>query len=52
MCVCSLYLLPDQDGRALQGHAHHLVRVPRDRVGPAKFNIRLNVLRWVQIFFT
>lgn len=31
-----LYLLSDQDGRALQGNAHHLVRVPRHRVGPAK----------------
>lgn len=28
------YLLSDQQGGALQGHRHHLVRVPGDRVGP------------------
>lgn len=28
------YLLSDQQGGALQGHRHHLVRVPGDRVCP------------------
>lgn len=30
------YLLSDQNGGALQWHAHHLVGVPGDGVGPAK----------------
>lgn len=36
------YLLPDQDGGTLQRDAHHLVRVPCDRVGPGRFNPCLN----------
>lgn len=29
-------LLPDQNGRALEQHAHHLVRVPGDGIGPGR----------------
>lgn len=36
------YLLSDQDGGTLQRDAHHLVRVPCDRVGPGRFHPCLN----------
>lgn len=40
--VAPAHLLSDQDGGTLQRNAHHLVRVPRDRVGPGRFHPCLN----------
>lgn len=41
------YLLSDQDGGTLQRNAHHLVRVPCDRVGPGRFHPCLNKGRFM-----